>query len=339
MPEPVLITELEFRKGQATFLADGRIDAIPVPAAEEALAEAVANHHCRAVIVGVTPYRGPLYEALAETGRSASAIIARFGVGHDSVDKALARRHGVIVTNTPGVLDQSVAEHAVWLMGALARNLAAADARLRAGEFASPCGVELGGKTLGILGCGAIGRRVAQIAHFGLGMRVTAAESRSVEELQRAGGRAIEELLAAWGIEALTPDVERMLGEADVLSIHLPANDQTRHFIAAERLAAMRPDAMLVNTARGSVLDEVALYDALAGGRLAGAALDVFNVEPYAPAIEGKDLRTLANVVLTPHVGSNTHEANRRMAEACLENLVHFFSGRHDRLTPVVEEG
>jgi lactate dehydrogenase-like 2-hydroxyacid dehydrogenase len=178
---------------------------------------------------------------------------------------------------------------------------------------------------------------VAQIAHFGLGMRVVAAESRRGEDLERAEGQPIAELLDAWGIEEITSDVDRVLGEADVVSIHLPANEQTRQFVDARRLAALRPDALLVNTARGSVLDEAALYDALASGRLGGAGLDVFETEPYRPAAEGKDLRTLANVVLTPHIGSNTRQANRRMAESCLANVLHFFAGRHEQLTRVAE--
>ena len=108
---------------------------------------------------------------------------------------------------------------------------------------------------------------------------------------------------------------------------HLPGSAANRHFINAARLARLPCTAVLINTARGIVVDEAALYDALAEQRLAGAALDVFEHEPYRPVVESKDLRTLPNVLLTPHIGSNTAEANRRMAEACVENLRHFFSG------------
>ncbi|MBI5396778.1 MAG: hypothetical protein HZA91_15900, partial [Verrucomicrobia bacterium] len=252
------------------------------------------------------------------------ALIARFGVGHDSINKPLARQHGILVTNTPGVLDVSVAEHALWLMGCLARKISRLEARLRAGEFAGLVGMEMRGKTLGILGFGAIGRRVAAIAHFGLGMKVIACDP-----------VAAPENLAALGVERYTTDVEELFRKSDIVSVHLPANASTQRFINTARLAWLKPGAMLVNTARGAGLDEEALYDALATGRLAGAGLDVFEKEPYVPAHVSKDLRQLENVVLTPHIGSNTREANQRMAEACLANVRHFFAGQLDRLTRV----
>ncbi len=128
---------------------------------------------------------------------------------------------------------------------------------------------------------------------------------------------------------------EELFRESDVISIHLPSNADTRHFINETRLSWMKPTAVLINTARGAVLDEAALYDALAARRLAGAALDVFEIEPYQPVAPGKDLRTLDNVVMTPHIGSNTREANRRMAEMCLENVRHFLAGELKQLTRV----
>jgi len=303
MNGPVLVTQLEFQKAEPVFVAAG---CEPAPVEEQALADAVTVRSVRAVIVGVAPYRGPLYEALG------GGLIARFGVGHDSINKALARQHGIIVTNTPGALDASVAEHAIWLMGCLARRVSRSEARMCGGEFAGEVGVELCGKTLGILGFGGIGRRVAQIAELGLGMKVLACD------------------LGPGFVSA-----EELFRESDVVSVHLPSNSDTRHFVNATRLSWMKPSALLVNTARGAVLEEEALYDALVAGRLGGAALDVFENEPYRPVVPGKDLRTLDNVVLTPHIGSNTREANRRMAELCLENVRHFFAGDLDRLTRV----
>jgi lactate dehydrogenase-like 2-hydroxyacid dehydrogenase len=251
------------------------------------------------------------------------------------VDKALARKNNIVVTNTPGVLDISVAEHTIWLMGCLARNVSAMESRFRAGEFLSQTGTELCGKTLGILGFGGIGRRVAAMAHFGLGMKAVAAGRRPLSALKDQEGRRGEQVVSAFGVEEYTNDVESVFRRADVVSIHLPANAETRHFVNAHRLSLMKPGAMLVNTARGIVLDEPALYDALASGRLAGAALDVFENEPYKPASPEKDLRTLKNIVLTPHIGSNTHEANERMARACLKNIQSFFAGRIGELTRV----
>ncbi|MBI5687890.1 MAG: hypothetical protein HZC54_22695 [Verrucomicrobia bacterium] len=322
--ETVLVTELEFRKAESVFCEAEDLRCEPAAADESALAEAVAAHGARAVIVGVAPYRGPLYEML---GKKKGAIIARFGVGHDSVNKPLARQHGIVVTNTPGVLDVSVAEHALWLMGCLARKVSRLEARMRAGEFAGEVGMELRGKTLGVLGFGAIGRRVASIAHFGFGMKVMACDQIPPEKMAEA--------IAANGVERYTTDAEELLRQADFISVHLPVVPSTQRFINATRLAWLKPGAMLVNTARGAVLDEEALYDALAAGRLAGAGLDVFEREPYVPAHPGKDLRKLENVVLTPHVGSNTREANRRMAEASLENVRCFLAGKLDKLARV----
>ena len=319
--ETVLVTELEYRKAEGVFREAKDLRCEPAPVDEAALAEAVVSRGARAVIVGVAPYRGPLYEAL---GRAGGAIIARFGVGHDSVNKPLARQHGIVVTNTPGVLDTSVAEHTMWLTGCLARKIVRIETRLRAGEFAGEVGMELRGRTLGILGFGGIGRSVASIAHFGFGMKVIACSRNAPGEPP-----------ARSGIERFTTDVEDLFRASDIISVHLPANANTQRFVNAARLAWLKPGAMLVNTARGAVLDEEALYDALAGGRLAGAALDVFEREPYAPAHPDKDFRKLENVVLTPHVGSNTREANRRMAESALENVRRFLAGNLDRLAHV----
>jgi lactate dehydrogenase-like 2-hydroxyacid dehydrogenase len=195
--------------------------------------------------------------------------------------------------------------------------------------------VELAGKTLGILGFGVIGRRVARIAHFGFGMRVLAADCRPVREMEEQEGKSIEAVKADLGVDLYTCDLEPVLRESDILSIHLPATEKTGDFINADRISLLKTGALVVNTARGAVVDENALFEALSDGRLGGAALDVFQNEPYQPMTPEKDLRTLPNVVLTPHVASNTREANDRMAKACLDNIANFFNGHIDRLTRV----
>ena len=335
MPDIVLAAALEYSKGKELFDAAEGLDFQPASEVEESLAEAVLASDCRAVVLGVEPYRGPLYDALGKTGGARGAIIARFGVGHDGVDKALAKQHNIVVTNAPGVLDQSVAEHTMWLAGTLIRHVAVLDAGFRAGQFEPRTGQELAGKTLGIVGFGAIGRRVAHIAHCGFGMNVLAADCRPLEQLEAQEGKSFEQLKTAYGLELYTDDSAAVFREADVASIHLPAADETRRFVAADRLRLMKPTALLVNTSRGWLLDEDALYDALADGRIAGAGLDVFENEPYRPVSPGKDLRTLGNVVLTPHISSNTRESNQRMARVCLDNLTKFFAGRLDELTRV----
>lgn len=335
MSDVILVTELGYRKGESIFRAVESHKIVCAAPDEETLAKAVLAHHCRAVIVGIDPYRRPLYEALRQTGGERGALIARFGVGHDNIDKPLARQHGILLTNTPGALDASVAEHAFWLIGELARRLSRAEARLRAGDFSAPPGIELAGKTLGIVGCGEIGRRAAAIARFGFGMGVLAADIRPFDQLCQPG-EPQQSALARLGLDHYTDDLEAVFRQSDIVTLHLSANEKTRKFINAERLSWMKPAAMLVNTARGSVVDEDALYDALAAGRLGGAALDVFQNEPYVPLTAGKDLRTLQNVVLTPHIGSNTREANQRMAQAALKNVMLFFAGRTEEMNCVV---
>ncbi|MEI7731658.1 MAG: NAD(P)-dependent oxidoreductase [Verrucomicrobiota bacterium] len=321
MSETILVTQPEYVKAEAVFKAAADVRCEAAPPEEGALAELVSTRRIRAVIVGVAPYRGPLYGALAKQG---PAIISRFGVGHDSIDKALSHKNGIAVTNTPGVLDESVAEHTFWLMGSLVRRVAQLDADMRQGNFRSTAGMELRGKTLGILGLGGIGRKVAAMAHFGFGMKVIVAGRQPVASHQSTSG-----------IDFYTDKAEHIFRQCDILSVHLRSDATTRHFINAERLSWLKPGALLINTARGAVMDESALFDALNTGRLAGAALDVFEHEPYQPVAAGKDLRKLDNVVLTPHVGSNTREANRRMGEASLNNVRHFLAGRLDQLSHI----
>jgi len=335
MSDTVLVTQSEFAKAERVFRAAPRLHVVPAPDDESSLAHQVRTARCRAVIVGVRTYRQSLYEALGECGGADGAIIARFGVGYDSIDKTLARQHRIVVTNTPGVLDTSVAEHTLWLIGSLARHLASCHGVLVSGGWQPRIGVELHGQTLVILGFGAIGRRVAKMARFGFGMRVLAVGRASAQEVEQRAGTNMAALQRAFGLDEYTTDVTSVLGRADILSIHLPAIESTADFVNADRLAAMKSDSRLVNTARGAVLDEDALYDALAARQLAGAALDVYKQEPYQPQSPERDLRTLPNVVLTPHIGSNTIEANNAMARAAIENVTHFLHGRFSDLTRV----
>jgi lactate dehydrogenase-like 2-hydroxyacid dehydrogenase len=335
MPETIIVTQKEYRKAENVFQKANRYRIISAPENEDALSAVVLKENARAVIVGIERYTDSLYRALQVTGQGNGSLIARFGVGHDGVDKALARQNGSLVCNTPGTLDLSVAEHVLWLMGCVARKVSQSEARFREGDFSGETGQELHGKRLGILGFGRIGRRVAKMAHFGLGMTVWAAATSSVSDLERAEKRTLAEVQKDYGIELYTDEVERVLANCDYVTVHLPAIPSTRHFINASRLALMMPTASVINTARGWVVDEEALYDALITKKIASAALDVFEHEPYQPVTSGKDLRTLSNVVLTPHIGSNTREANQRMAEACLSNLDNFFEGKLDRLTLV----
>ena len=330
----VLVTAPQYDKGEPYFSAQEDIDFRRVPVEEEGLADAVIATGASAVIVGTLRYRDRLYDALQRTGKGC-ALIARLGVGHDGIDKVQCRAHGIKVTNTPGVLETTVAELTVALLGCLARQVAGLDAGMKAGRFQPRTGVELRGKRLAIIGFGAIGRWVARGAHGGYGMRVTAVGQSTAVELERREGAEWAALLAKNGVESYTTDLDLALEQADVVSLHLPALPSQRALLDHQRLGRMKKSAFLVNTARGSLVDEVALFDALFEGRLAGAALDVYAAEPYVPAAPDKDLRTLPNVICTPHVGSNTFETNLRMAESAARNARYFLAGKAAELNLV----
>jgi len=301
----VLVTEREYRKGEACFAGAIGLACHPVPDLEPELAAAIRDAQARYVVVGGRQYTGPLYEALPAGG-----LIARFGVGHDGVDKTLATARRLLCTNTPGVLDQSVAEHTMLLVAAASRRLPSALTTMASGTWDSPPGRDLAGKTLAVIGCGGIGRAVARIATLGFGMHVVGCSNpnspppTSIEHFHR-----------------VTNDFAAAVRDADFVSLHIPASPQTAGFINRDRLTQLSARTWLINTARGVVVDEPALYESLAAGRIAGAALDVFTREPYAPAGGSGDLRTLPNVIATPHVGSNTAESNLRMAERVLQNV------------------
>jgi phosphoglycerate dehydrogenase-like enzyme len=302
----VLVTELEYRKAEVSFVSALGLECLCAPDDEADLAAAIRTAHAAHVVVGPRIYSGPLYEALP-----AGAVIARFGVGHDGIDKAKATAAGLLCTNTPGVLNQSVAEQTMLLVGAAARRLITISTGMARQAWEPAMGEELQGKTLAIIGCGGIGRAVARIASLGYGMHVVGC--------YRPGAPppAASEYFAG-----VTDDFRTAVRDADFVSLHMSASRDNLHWLNGERLAFLGPRSWVINTARGWMIDEAALFSALVERRLAGAALDVFAREPYAPVDGGGDLRALPNVILTPHVGSNTVTANRRMAERALQNIV-----------------
>lgn len=238
-------------------------------------------------------------------------MLSLWGTGTDNVDLGAAAAHGVMVTNTPGVSAPSVAEHALAIMLAAARNIPEHDAEVRAGNWPLGGGVELRGKTLGIIGLGAIGRRFAELA-AGIGMRVIAWTLHPKP---------------APGVELFPLD--QLFRESDVVSVHVRLSPETRGMIGAREFSMMKPSAIFVNTARGAIVDQQALLDALKKRRIAGAALDVFTVEPLTPGHPFADLR---NVVLTPHsagVTPETLDAGLRMA---VENVKAFLEGRPEHI-------
>lgn len=317
MSWPIVITEPEYHKAETVFSAASDFTVHVVQPEEDLVADKIKTVNARAAVLGVETYSGPLYAALPR-----GSILSRFGVGHDGIDKPRARASGLFVTNTPGVLDDAVAEHALALILAVAKNIAEFATAAQRGEWRPHSTLELRGRTLAVIGCGAIGCRLAHAARAGLGMRVIGCEVRTDlhEGLSQTGD-----------FDSLTQTLDTAVAGADVVSLHVPVAAATRGLIDRQSLASFRPGAILINTARGPVVDEDALFDALANGRLGAAALDVFEAEPYIPRTPGKDLRALPNVLMTPHIASNTVEACRRMALRALDNIRAVLDGHPER--------
>ncbi len=236
-------------------------------------------------------------------------VIGRPGAGVDNIDTEAAARRGIVVLSTPGANAEATAEHTIALLFALARHVPQAFASLQAGrwERAQWTGVQLAGKTLGLLGCGRVGRAVAGRAR-GLKMSVLAHDPAADPRHLEACG-------------ALAVPFDALLAGSDVLSVHVPLTPETRGLLGREALSRMRPGALLLNCARGGIVDEAALAEALRAGRLAGAALDVFAQEP-PPA--GHPLLALPNVVATPHLGAATAEAQEEAARDLAGQLSRF---------------
>ena len=250
-------------------------------------------------------------------------MVANMAVGFDNVDIEAAAARGIWVTNTPGVLDGATADLAMALLLAAARRLPEAERFLRAGRYRrwGPmllCGQEVHGRTLGILGMGRIGEAVARRAQLGFGMEILYWDERGRPDLEEELG-------------ARRTDLDTLLGAADFVSIHLPLTEGTAGLIDAERLAQMRPTAVLVNTARGPIVDEAALAAALRSGAIWAAGLDVFEREPEVHP----DLLELDNAVLLPHIASASIPTRLAMAELAADNVLALHRGE-DPPTPVV---
>ncbi|HEY2725005.1 MAG TPA: D-glycerate dehydrogenase [Pseudonocardiaceae bacterium] len=303
-PEPV---EDELRKRYPQV----RLNADDVPLGPEGLRTALREADI------VLPTVSDQLPAELFTGELRTRFLGNFGVGFNNIDVEAAAAAGIVVTNTPGVLTDTTADTAMTLLLMIARRAGEGERELRAGRWTGwrpthLMGADVTGKTLGILGMGRIGVAVARRAHFGFGMPVVFYDSADFEpdhgipDARRAG--TVEEVLAA----------------ADFVSLHMPGGGANRHLIDESRLARMKPTAFLVNSARGDVIDQKALAEALRSGTIAGAGLDVYEGEPQIPA----ELLELENAVLLPHLGSATLETRTAMGMLVLENLEAFLDGR-----------
>ncbi len=238
-------------------------------------------------------------------------VLSLWGTGTDHVDLSAAREHGVVVTNTPGVSAVAMAEHALALMLAVARDIPRIDAKTRKGAWPRGFVTQLHGKTLGVVGLGAIGLQTACIAK-GIGMRVIA-------WTRTPGDKPLAEL----GIELV--ELEDLYCQSDVVSLHVRLTPETSGMVGRQQLAAMKPTSILVNTARGAVVDEAALVEALRGETIRGAGLDVFEQEPMP---ENHPLASLPNVVLTPHSGGVTAEALETGLRLAVDNVFAAMRGK-----------
>ncbi len=302
--DPSLKTTLESQVAEVVYNRTGK----PYPP-EELFALIPGFDGC---IAGLERYDRAILAAAAQL-----RVLARYGVGVDNVDLDAARQMGILVTNTPGANSDSVAELAIGLMLALARNITQADRATRAGGWPRLHGVSLRGKVIGLVGLGAIGRLVARKLS-GFDCRVLAFDPYTAPQ-QAAGAGA--QLVA----------LEHLLAESDFISLHCPVTEQTRGMVNTAFLSRMKSSAFLVNTARGALIDEDALFQALQSSQLRGAALDTFTQQP-----PGADhpLLSLPQVIATPHTGAHSDDATNGMGWGALNNLLAVLGGQSP-LNPV----
>lgn len=305
----ILITARSFRKSEGAhkeLLRAAGYELVECPNEQPLTAEGLLEwvHDIDGAILGLDSVSAAV---LAAANRL--RVISRYGVGVDAVDIAAATQHGVVVTITPGANSVAVAELAIALLMALARSIPYHDRVAKQGKWLRVQGMELQGSTMGIVGLGRIGREVAARA-AALGMDVLAYDP-------MLSGEAFAEL-------PVTPcDLETLLSASDAVSLHLPLSNETRNLIDAKALARMKRTAYLINTARGGLIDEQALYAALQRKELAGAACDVFATEP--PEADG--LVALDTFIAAPHIGSATFQTTARMSLMAAENALAVLQG------------
>jgi D-3-phosphoglycerate dehydrogenase len=272
-----------------------------LPGSEDSLIERIAGAEIVINIRSSTRFGESVFQRTPDL-----RLLSLWGTGTDNVDLAATGRHRVTVTNTPGVSAFSIAEHALALMLAVARRIPRLDREVRQGGWPRGQAAQMHGKTLGVIGLGAVGRQFARLG-AGIGMRVIAWTMHPDPAL---------------GFDFVALD--ELLRSSDVVSLHLRLSDETRGFLGARELEKLKPSAILINTARGPIVDQEALLDALTVGRIAGAGLDVFDVEPLP---NGHALTHLENVVLTPHSAGVTPEALEAGLQLSIDNVWNFLGG------------
>jgi D-3-phosphoglycerate dehydrogenase len=313
----VIIQKDLFERSREVFSSASKEHGIRFMQTEILAETAMLKHHnegTKCFVIGAESYSGRFYENIGEE----SAVI-RYGVGYNAVPLDICRERRIKVAYTPGTLTDSVAEHTFALLLSVARKIPVLHQSVKDNTWKGLTGLELKGKTIAIIGFGQIGQAVARIAKYGFGMKVNAFDIRKV--------------LDANLCDQSSANFEVSVKNADFVTLHLAALPSTVGFINAERINQMKDGAIFINTARGELVVEKDLYDALKNGKIVAAGLDVFAGEPYNPD-PGTDFRKLDNVALTPHCGSNTKEASNRMAELVIQNILAFYSGKEMILIP-----
>lgn len=304
---------------RATRAIQDRFDATfrdNTPLTESQAAQALRDYDA------IIPTLGDAFAAGAFAGDLRCRILANFGAGYNHIDVAAARTAGIVVTNTPDVVTDATADIALTLILMTLRRASEGERLLRAGRWegwnpTQMLGGQVSGRTVGIVGMGRIGQAIARRCHFGFGMTVVFFNRSTVNDLDFPARQI--------------PDLHAMLGQADVTVLAVPGGAGTRHLIGADELMAIGPQGYLVNIARGDVVDEAALIEALTQGWIAGAGLDVYEREPRVP----QALMDAPNATLLPHLGTATDDTRTAMGLRALDNLVAFAEGRtpHDRVT------
>ncbi len=260
------------------------------------------------IIVGIDPVTSEVLEKAKRL-----KVISKYGVGVDNIDLEKAKEKGILVTNTPGANSNAVAELTLGLIFAVLRKINLSDRKTREGSWERFIGYELSGKTLGVIGTGNIGRRLIKLLK-GFDLKILCYDKYPDLKWESEEG-------------VVYVSLEELLKNSDVISIHMPLTKETYHFISEKELSLVKSEAVIINTSRGGIIDEMALYNAIKEGKLLGAGLDVFEKEPPIDS----PLLNLDNVVITSHIGAHTQEATENMAKMAVENLISALKGERPK--------
>ncbi len=298
-----------FKNSTINFISSSKRD-------EEDLLNKLKKHQTKCIVIDSRPFSKRFFSSLPQR-----ILIARFGTGYNNIPIDLCLKKNILVANTPSILKNSVTEHVLALMLSLARNILHSHQNIISGHWDRIEGIELKDKTIGIIGFGNIGKHLSKVVKQALNMKVIVYTKTPPKDAKQI----------KW-VDFFYNNLEDCLSNSDIVSIHVPLTTQTTHMINKITLKKMKKKAFLINTSRGNVIDEKALFYFLKEKKIAAAALDVFKTEPYSSKKE-IDFRTLPNVILTPHISAHTACANEKMAQKTIENIQAFYKNDFTNLS------